>query len=519
MTATPLDGLINDLASFQYRPLDFVYWAFPWGEAGTELENEPGPDEWQIRVLQHLQDRMQEYRAGRYMPIRISVVSGHGVGKSALMAWINTWAFATREETRGILTAGTETQLKTKTWVEMAKWHRLYIGKSLLKLTATRLLPMDSKPGEEWRLDIIPWSEHNPAAFAGAHNKGKRLILCFDEASEIPQIIHETASGAESDKDTEIIRILFGNGTDPNGYFRETTPGGKYERGWFTFKVDSREARVTNKEFIQQEIDMHGIDSDYVRVRWLGEFAKQATDSFISRESVETAMRRTVEQSMGAMVLGVDIGFKNDPTVIQPRRGLDGTFPPNKIQSEHVEHIIAAILHSIALHDPDTVFIDVGGSGWGIYNILASKGMMKPFFYPVDFGSGPDGTGAQGAQARYANKRAEIWGGLRDWLVRGGVLRKSEALLTELVAPKYTFQKENKILLEPKQSIVTRLGRSVDEGDAYALTFAQIVEIPITLEHGSLRHARRRVPVDDGTPAAYDPFAMESIYGDSAAYH
>jgi hypothetical protein len=35
-----------------------------------------------------------------------------------------------------------------------------------------------------WRIDAIPWNEHNTEAFAGLHNQGKRILVVFDEASD-----------------------------------------------------------------------------------------------------------------------------------------------------------------------------------------------------------------------------------------------------------------------------------------------------------------------------------------------
>ena len=58
------------------------------------------------------------------MPVRTSVVSGHGVGKSALTAWIADFITSTRPHSKGIVTANTAPQLETKTWAEIVKWKR-----------------------------------------------------------------------------------------------------------------------------------------------------------------------------------------------------------------------------------------------------------------------------------------------------------------------------------------------------------------------------------------------------------
>jgi len=87
---------------------------------------------------------------------------------------------------------------------------------------------------------MIPWSKTNPQAFAGLHNKGKRMLMIFDEASEIEDIIWETAEGAFSDRDTQLIWLVCGNPTRNTGRFRECFDGGQHHDFWHTTQIDSR---------------------------------------------------------------------------------------------------------------------------------------------------------------------------------------------------------------------------------------------------------------------------------------
>jgi len=77
---------------FRKDPLGFVQWAFTWGRAGTPLAHHEGPEPWQTELLAGLRDDLV---AGR-SPLRVAVASGHGVGKSALVAWLVLWALATQ---------------------------------------------------------------------------------------------------------------------------------------------------------------------------------------------------------------------------------------------------------------------------------------------------------------------------------------------------------------------------------------------------------------------------------------
>ena len=132
------DELIEELASFSSDPLGFVLFSFPWGEPG-ELADALGPEPWQIDLLTALGQGVITLHEA----IQLARTSGHGIGKSACVSWIILWAISTFEDTRGVVTANTENQLKTKTWVELAKWHRLFIAKHLFKMTATALFSAD----------------------------------------------------------------------------------------------------------------------------------------------------------------------------------------------------------------------------------------------------------------------------------------------------------------------------------------------------------------------------------------
>ena len=96
---------------------------FPWGEKGSPLEEFEGPDEWQTKLLKEVRDGLKTTNQA----VQEAVASGHGIGKSALVAWIILWAMSTMVDTKGVVTANTESQLKTKTWAELAKWHRLLL--------------------------------------------------------------------------------------------------------------------------------------------------------------------------------------------------------------------------------------------------------------------------------------------------------------------------------------------------------------------------------------------------------
>ena len=93
-------------------------------------------------------------------------------------------------------------QLKTKTQPEVSKWLRLALNSDWFDVNIQSVKINDAEHEATWRTDFATWSDDNPQAFAGAHNKGKRLVIIFDEAAEISDVIYKTVEGALTDADT-----------------------------------------------------------------------------------------------------------------------------------------------------------------------------------------------------------------------------------------------------------------------------------------------------------------------------
>jgi hypothetical protein len=134
--------LHREIGAFRFDPLGYVLFAFPWGVAGTAQADEEGPEPWQRDILERLGKSLLSDSSGVLSPseaLRIAVASGHGIGKSALVAWIILWALSTLRDTRGIVSANTEGQLRTKTWPELAKWYGLCLNRSWFERGRIRL--------------------------------------------------------------------------------------------------------------------------------------------------------------------------------------------------------------------------------------------------------------------------------------------------------------------------------------------------------------------------------------------
>src|SRR5215472_5389367 len=110
------------LASVAHDPAAFVETAFQWGEG--ELKGSLGPEPWQRWLLEQIRDGLMSPGQA----IRIAIASGHGIGKSALCSWVALWAMSTAPDTRGIVTASSESMLMTRFRAELRIWFRRFKG-------------------------------------------------------------------------------------------------------------------------------------------------------------------------------------------------------------------------------------------------------------------------------------------------------------------------------------------------------------------------------------------------------
>lgn len=498
------DVLAQDLALLSSDPHRFVLWAFPWSEPGTELEKFSGPESWQVQILTAVRDGLLTPNQA----IQLAASSGHGVGKSALVAWLILWGISTFEDTRGVVTANTETQLKTKTWAELGKWHRLFLARDLFKLTATAIFSPERE--RTWRIDMVPWSERNTEAFAGLHNQGKRVILIMDEASAIPDKIHETAEGALTDANTQILWIMFGNPTRNTGRFREAFPGQRHANRWRTWTVDSREISFTNKAQVKTWVESYGEDSDFVRVRVRGVFPRTGSMEFISIEETRSASLREVTSTIyDPLILGVDVArFGDDESVIFFRKGRDArSRPPIRLRGVDTMAFAGRVAEAFITTRADAVFVDGTGVGGGVVDRL--RQLQVPCF-DIQFGAKPDSLGflTGDSGVKYANKRAEMWGAMREWLKTGSTpspdTNEGLELSAQLVGPLYGMNAQDAIQLERKEDMKKRGLASPDLADALALTFA----LPVSSRPAAGYMAEHNLNVVE---SEYNPFSPERL--------
>jgi hypothetical protein len=460
------DDLRQDIASFAADPYSFVLYSYPWGEG--ELKESKGPREWQKSILNDIGYHLKS--ENRFIPLQIAVSSGHGIGKSTLVAWIIHWALSTCEDCRVKVTANTGDQLMTKTAPESYKWLRMAINSHWWQVSAESIKARDDMHEKTWRADFETWSLERTESFAGLHNRGKRIVLIFDEASAIPDKIWEVAEGALTDEDTEIIWVVFGNPTMNTGRFRECF--GSLRHRWITRQIDSRSVPGTNNVQLERWIQDYGEDSDFCRVRVKGEFPRAGTSQFIPSDVVFGARKRDAgDQSKAHKIISVDVArFGDDQTVIGERQGLRYRVIERLRGVDTMQTAMRTAKYMREI-EPRLVVVDGDGVGGGVVDWLNlhMRDWMdrRKWFRLVEF----HGANTPGDKFMYANKRAEVWGRMKDWLATGQIPDEPE-LAAELSGPEYKFNSKNQIQLEPKEDMKKRGLASPDTGDNLAMTFA-----------------------------------------------
>lgn len=459
--------MTDDIAGFASDPDKFVLYAYDWCEGELSGEGNDRPRAWQMKVLKTISKHL--HSSQRYQPLKISVKSGHGIGKSALFGMVANWGLSTCTDCRIRVTANTETQLRTTTWPEISKWFRLSINSHWFDLQATAIISNDPKHKTSWRADAIPWSVQNTQAFAGLHNVQKRIIILFDEASGIDDKIFEVAEGALTDANTEIIMIVFGNPTKRKGAFYETF--NRFSHRWKNFTVDAREVEGTNKQNLAEKVEDHGEDSDYVRVRIRGEFPNNDYSQLIPQEFIDRCIRHVVSEEdvkHEPLILGVDFARSGKcANVVYPRRGRK-VYPPYKWHENDTMFTASRVVQIFDELGADYIFADGCGLGGPIIDrIKQLLGARKKACIAVDSASR-----AVLKPKEFFNVRSEIWGNLRDAIKSIIDLPDDEETKLDLENIEWFFTKDSRIQLVAKED----MAKSPDCGDALAYTFAHPVK-------------------------------------------
>jgi hypothetical protein len=402
--------------------------------------------------------------------LRHAVSSGRGIGKSALVSWITIWMLTTRIGSTTIISANSESQLRSVTWAEITKWIAMSLNSHWFEVSATRLMPAkwltelverDLKKGTRyWGVEGRLWSAENPDAYAGVHNYDGVLVV-FDEASGIDDSIWAVTSGFFTENTPNRFWMAFSNPRRNTGYFYEAFNSKR--EFWTTKVVDARTVEGTDKQVYQQIIDEYGADSSQAHVEVYGQFPSEGDDQFISASLVDEAMKRPkYKDETAPIIIGVDPArFGADATVIAVRQGRD-IISIQRHRGDDTMTVVGHVIEAIEEYKPALVVIDEGGLGAGIVDRLKEQ---RYKIKGINFGN------KSVNPIMYGNKRAEMWGKMKDWLKTASI-PLDRFLKTDLISPMMKPDSKGTIFLESKKDMKARGLASPDAADAICVTFA-----------------------------------------------
>ena len=433
------------------------------------------PDEYQAKVLNDLAYNEKQKRA-----TKISVRSGHGVGKSTIESWAILWFLVTRPYPKILCTAPTAHQLHDILWAEASKWLRnsKMLG-DILEWTYEKIYLKGHR--EEWF--AIARTSNKPDALQGTH--AEHILIIIDEASGVPDVVFEPVLGTLSTNDAKLL--MCGNPTQLAGFFYESHNDKKDL--YITHVINGENSSRVDREYIKLIAEMFGTDSDVYRVRVLGEFPKANPDSFISLDMINTDFIDIGD--IYSIDLGVDVArFGDDESVIATVFNKLRLSKLNIFQHNDTMELTGQVVNIIKSLNKDypnvrvNVKVDCDGLGVGLYDRLReviNEKSLNARAVECHFG-------AKGGKVRnsepisYFNSTGIMWGLIRTKFKEKSlyIIEDSE-LINQLTNRKYFIESDGDIRLERKEDMKKRGVHSPDRADALALALYE----PPTLEFGS----------------------------------
>lgn len=489
---TPAEEAADTLGRWREDPVAFVRECI-----GAE------PDAWQLIVLQ-----------AATCNIRIALKACKGVGKSAVLAWIVWWFLATRINPKVVCTSISKENLRDGLWAELALWQR---RSELLKRefvwSAERIWQKDNKA--TWWAAARAWSktadpDEQANTLAGVH--ADSILFVLDESGGIPDAVMETAeailANISKEAGREALLIQAGNPTQLSGpLYRACT---KERDIWWVYEITGdpdakdRSPRMS-LQWAKERIEKRGRDHPWIRANILGLFPLSSTTKLINLETARAATLRKLDPkafSYAPRILGVDVGWKRDATVIVRRQGYAVT-GIREIWGNDPMKVVGQVLREMEEFQPDAVFVDVIGIGAGVVSRLRELGHKNVIGVNVGEGADTD---------RHLNRRAQVWEAMADWVKEGGCLpAEAGALVEQMCEPDHWYRSDGKMQLESKDDLCDRGVDSPDQADALSLTFAFPVKVKTDADRAreQIRASQRATAAKAGrSPNDYEPIAQ-----------
>jgi sorbitol-specific phosphotransferase system component IIA len=405
---------------------------------------------------------------------RICVRGPHGLGKTAMMAWIILWFALTRdgEDWKIPTTASNWRQLTKYLWPEVEKWARRLkwdvIGRPPFQPKKELLdLSLKLKTGEAFAL-----ASDRPELIEGAH--AKHLLYILDEAKTI---VDETWNSVEGAFATgNCFALASSTPGDSSGRFYDIQSRKAGYENWHVRSVSLDEAIAAGRVSKQWADDCKtqwGEQSAAYINRVLGNFASTEENNVIPLAWVEAANERwddwnergKPEKFRG---VGVDVArYGTDKTVIAPEYIDNDLLVFDKLHYTTKEDTMQTTGRVVIwMQKGGEAVVDVIGLGAGVVDRLRELGHKVIAFNASESTDQKDASKEMG----FVNKRSAAWWTFMELLDPNSKIKvalPTDPLLTgDLITPTWKITSTGKIQVESKDEIIKRLGRSTDSGDS-----------------------------------------------------
>lgn len=302
----------------------------------------------------------------------------------------------------------------------------------------------------------------NPDALRGIYLDG----VVLDEPAQIdPTLWPEIIRPALADRLGWAVFI--GTPKGRNAFYEIWRRADKAD-DWFTMMLKASETGLLAQSELQAARDMM-TDQQY-RQEFECSFYEPDINQFITNDEIDAAVERWQSQAQGRpLIFGVDVARFGDDRSVLLVRTVDHVVEIQSWRGLDTMQTAAKVAEQATRFMPDAIFVDGAGVGGGVVDRL--KGLNFKCF---DVNAGARATD----DGRYFNRRAEMWGLMREWLRDRGGIPDSPDLVDDLMSPLYKFDASNRIQLEKKEDMKARGLPSPDVGDALAMTFAAPVAPP-----------------------------------------
>ena len=217
-------------------------------------------------------------------------------------------------------------------------------------------------------------------------------------------------------------------------------------------------------EDVEERKKEWGVDSPLYQASILGQFPESLEDTLIPRTWIDRSLGLAVTPEKPS-ILGLDVGRGGDKTVLFRRDGPSCEIVWRGLTPDIMQAVGRTGLY-LSEHPEceNRVVVDDVGIGGGVTDRLREQGVKVIAF-------------AAGAQAqnpkRWANAGSEAWGLMAEALREGKLkIPNDPVLISQLTSRKYKIQSDRRIILESKDDLKSRGGRSPDETDALSQTFS-----------------------------------------------